>query len=153
MAQQKEEVGAVVREVRIAAKPETIFGFFTDPGKMTRWKGKTATLDPKPGGTYRVQINSKVIASGEYVEIDPPRRVVFTWGWEGGHPVAPGSSTVEITLTPDGTDTIVRLVHRDLPEAERAQHAQGWDHYLPRLALAAAGGDPGPDPMEQEGNE
>src|SRR3990172_8104984 len=98
MAQQKEEVGAVVREVRIAAKPETIFGFFTDPGKMTRWKGKTATLDPKPGGTYRVQINSKVIASGEYVEIDPPRRVVFTWGWEGGHPVAPGSSTVEITL-------------------------------------------------------
>ncbi len=135
----------VTREVRIKASPETIFGFFTDPTKMTRWKGMTASLDAAPGGEFHVEITPRDIAVGKYVEIDPPRRVVFTWGWEGSDDVPPGSSTVEITLTPDGEETVVTLVHRDLPEGAGRAHAEGWDHYLPRLAIAAAGGDPGPD--------
>ena len=139
---------AVEQEVRIDAPPETVFEFFTDPEKIVRWKGREADLDPRPGGVYRVVINDRATASGEYVEVDPPRRVVFTWGWEGeGSPVAPGSSTVEIDLVPDGDGTIVRLVHRDLPEEEREQHEHGWAHFLPRLQKAAAGEDPGPDPL------
>lgn len=138
----------VEREVRIDASPETVFEFFTDPAKMVRWKGAAATLDPRPGGVYRVEMNEQAIALGEYVELDPPHRVVFTWGWEGDYATTtPGSSTVEITLTPDGDGTLVRLVHRDLPTPESAEaHGQGWDQYMPRLAIAAAGGDPGPDP-------
>jgi len=79
------------------------------------------------------------VVVGEFVEIDPPRRVVFTWGWEGNDAVPPGSSTVEVILTPDGEGTILRLVHRDLPEEQRAEHDGGWKHFLPRLATAAAG--------------
>jgi uncharacterized protein YndB with AHSA1/START domain len=113
---------------------------------MRRWKGVDHKLDPRPGGLYRVDMNGEYIVHGEYLEVTPPHRVTFTWGWEGeGNPVPPGSSTVEITLTPDGDDTIVRLVHRGLPAEAIESHAQGWLHFLARLSLAAAGKDPGPD--------
>ena len=151
MAVEQPEVAAVVeREIRIAARPETVFDFFVDPEKMVRWKGRRAELDPRPGGVYRVEINDQAIARGEYVEIDAPNRVVFTWGWEGQdtgeHAVPPGSSRVEVELTPDGDGTLVRLRHLDLPEQSREIHGQGWDMYLGRLAAAAQGRDPGADP-------
>ncbi len=77
----------------------------------------------------------------------PYSRIVYTFGWEGdGHPIPPGSTTVEITLTPDGDETIVRVAHRGLPAEARGDHDGGWAHYLARLVIAAAGGDPGPDP-------
>lgn len=143
---------AVEREIRIAAPPDVIFGFFTDPAKMLRWKGTTAQLDPRPGGIYRVNVNGREITRGEYVEIVPHRRIVFTWGWEGeGSPVPPGTSTVEVTFVPDGNETVVRLVHRDLPTAEAEGFGLGWDHFLPRLAAAASGIEPGPDPWVTTG--
>ena len=144
---------AVEREVRIAARPETIFPFFVEPEKMMRWKGISAELDPRPGGIYRVNVTGRDIARGEYVEVTPYSRVVFTWGWEAeNNPVPPGSSTVEITLTPDGDGTIVRLRHFDLPTETQEQHGHGWDHYMERLATAGAGGDPGPDPWAGSGD-
>jgi uncharacterized protein YndB with AHSA1/START domain len=112
---------------------------------MVRWKGRQATLDPRPGGVYRVDINGTYIARGEYVEIVPHRRIVFTWGWEGDNPLPPGASTVEVVFIPDGDDTIVRLTHRDLPADSRDSHSHGWEHYLARLAIVAVGKDPGPD--------
>ncbi len=151
MAERAERVtgtGDIVREVRIDASPETVFSFFTDPKMMVRWKGRLANLDPREGGEYRVTINDRASAVGTYVELDPPRRVVFTWGWEGSDAVPPGASTVEVDLIPDGEATVLRLRHRGLPEEATEEHARGWDHYLPRLSVAAPGGDPGPDPME-----
>ena len=150
MAVEQPEVATVVeREIRIAARPETVFEFFVDPQKICRWKGRKAELDPRPGGVYRVEINDQAIALGEYVEIHSPSRVVFTWGWEGQesgeHAVPPGSSRVEVDLTPDGDGTLVRLRHLDLPEQSREIHGQGWDHYLARLTEAAEGRDPGTD--------
>jgi uncharacterized protein YndB with AHSA1/START domain len=151
-----EQREVIEREVRIDASPETVFEFFVDPEKMTQWKGRRADLDPQPGGIYRVEINDQAVARGEYVAVEPPDRVVFTWGWEGQesgpHAVAPGSSRVEISLQPDGDGTIVRLRHFDLPEESLEIHGQGWDLYLGRLAVVAAGGDPGPDPTAQ-GNQ
>jgi uncharacterized protein YndB with AHSA1/START domain len=77
------------------------------------------------------------------VEVSPPSRVVFTWGFENSDVgVDPGASTVEVTLAPDGDGTRLRLVHRDLPESERSPHDGGWDEMLGRLAIAATGGDP-----------
>ena len=143
-----QDTDAVEQTVRIAARPETVFPFFTDPEKMTQWKGTWATLDPRPGGIYRVNVTGTAIARGEYVEVNPFTRVVFTWGWEGeGASVPPGSSTVEINLTPDGDGTIVRLRHYGLSAEDGAEHLEGWTHYLGRLSVAAEGGDPGPDPM------
>jgi uncharacterized protein YndB with AHSA1/START domain len=137
----------VEREVRIEASPETVFAFLTDPEKMVRWMGTEATCDPRPGGIYRVNFAGRSAVRGEVVEVVPPRRLVFTWGWEGEvFPVPPGSSRVEISLVPDGDGTIVRLTHRDLPADMRRFHGAGWELSLGRLAVAAAGRDPGPDP-------
>jgi uncharacterized protein YndB with AHSA1/START domain len=139
----------VEREVRIAARPEVVFEFFTDAAKMLRWKGVDAMLDPRPGGVYRVNVTGRDIAVGEFVAIEEPHRIVFTWGWENS-PIPPGSTTVEVTLTPDGDGTLLRLRHSGLfTEDARSQHAMGWEHFLDRLALAAGGTDPGPDPWAQ----
>jgi uncharacterized protein YndB with AHSA1/START domain len=149
-----EERVPVEREVRIDAPPEVIFKFFVDPEQMIRWKGVEATLDPRPGGIYRVNVTGADIVRGEYVEVSPNERVVFTWGWEGeGNPVPSGSSTVEITLVPDGATTLVRLRHHGLPGGPEDRHAVGWEHYLARLAAAAAGRDAGPDPWTQSAGE
>jgi uncharacterized protein YndB with AHSA1/START domain len=142
-----ESTETVEREIRIDAAPETVFAFFTDPKLLLRWKGLEATLEPEPGGLYRVVVNDRNTVRGRFVEVDPPTRVVFTWGMEGKDAmVAPGSSTVEVTLSADGDGTLVRLVHRGLARAARADHERGWEHFLARLRVAATGGDPGPDP-------
>lgn len=144
---------AVEREVRIAARPETVFEFFTDPEKQVLWMGRAAELDARPGGIYDVEINDQAHARGEFVEVEAASRVVFTFGWEGQEAggdehaaVPPGSSRVEVTLAPEGDGTLVRLRHFDLPEQAREMHGQGWELYLGRLAIAATGSDPGPDP-------
>jgi uncharacterized protein YndB with AHSA1/START domain len=145
---------ALVRELTIEARPETVWQFLVDPDKATSWMGVEATLEPRPGGVYRVEVLPGIVASGSFVEVDEPRRLVFTWGWEPNameeHPgsaATPGSSTIEITLEPSGNGTQLRFEHRDLPNAEAtASHADGWDHYLPRLEAAASGSDPGRDP-------
>lgn len=131
---------------RIRARPETVFSFLTDPGRFTRWMGVDAELDPRPGGIYRVVVPQGRVARGEFVEVEAPVRVVFTWGWEGDPGVPPGSTRVEITLEPDGDGTLVRLAHRGLPGPEAVGlHRLGWDRYLDRLVVAGTGGDPGPD--------
>ena len=135
------ETTIIEREVRIAASPETVFSYFVEPEKYVKWKGHRAELDPKPGGVFRVEFETKDVARGEFVEIEPNRRLVFTWGWEGeGQPIPPGSSTVEVTLEPDGEGTVVRLIHSGLPEAAVPRHAEGWDLFLPRLAEVARTG-------------
>ncbi len=141
------DIDAVVSEIRIAAPPETVFAYFTEPDKMARWMGSRVDLQPRAGGTYALDINPLARARGEYVELVPHSRVVFTFGWEADLQVPPRSTTVEVTLTPDGDGTHVRLVHRGLlTAAMREQHRDGWQHYLARLRVAAANGDPGPDP-------
>ena len=133
------ETGSIEREVTIAARPETVFAFFVDPERMVRWMGTTAELDATPGGLFRIDYNGKDIARGAFVEIDAPRRVVFTWGWEApGDPTPPGASTVEVTLTPDGDGTRVHLRHFGLPAESVDGHAVGWDQFLPTLAEVAA---------------
>jgi uncharacterized protein YndB with AHSA1/START domain len=134
------------REIRIAARPETVFSFFTDPLKLIRWKGINAKLAPRPHGIYRVDINGRDVARGEFLEIVPYSRIVFTWGWEGADsPLPPGASTVEVSLLADGDGTLVRLRHWGLPVPLQAMHGQGWDSFLPRLQMAVEGRDPQPD--------
>jgi uncharacterized protein YndB with AHSA1/START domain len=137
----------VEQEIRIAARPETVFPFLVDPEKLRRWIGVSVELDPRPSGVYRVNVTGRNTASGEFLEVTPNTRVVFTWGWEDpGDAVPPGSSTVEISLEPDGDGTILRLRHSGLPAERRESHAHGWQHYLGRMTVAAAGGDAGVDP-------
>ena len=141
------ETTAVERTLSIAARPETVWEFFVDPEKLMRWMGIAAELDAQPGGAYRCDVIPGHVALGEFVEVDSPRRLVFTWGWENNEEVPPGSSTIEVELTPQGEGTSLHFVHKELPsEAAATSHAHGWEHYLARLELAAAGRDPGADP-------
>ena len=130
----------------IAAPPEAVFPFLTEPEKLVQWIGLVAELEPRPGGLFRVDMNRRTIVRGQYLEVQPPGRVVFTWGHEDGTLLPAGSSTVEIMLTPEGGGTRVRLRHSGLPESEQQAHRFGWTHYLARLKTREEGGDPGPDP-------
>jgi uncharacterized protein YndB with AHSA1/START domain len=134
--------------LRIAATPEEVFPYLTDPVLIVRWMGEWADLQPKPGGAFVIDINGVPIR-GEYVLVEPPHRVVFTWGVAGNDALPPGSTTVDITLTAAGEGTVLELVHRDLPEEELPKHEVGWAHFLPRLATAAVGCDPGADSWGQ----
>ncbi len=126
--------GVIERELRIDAPPAIVFGFFTDPDRMARWMGRTVVLDPTPGGAYRIDYNGADIASGAFVDIDAPHRVVFTWGWEAlGDAVPSGGSLVEVTFTPDGAGTRLVLRHSGLPTESIGGHAEGWDFFLPTL--------------------
>jgi uncharacterized protein YndB with AHSA1/START domain len=151
------ETTSIQREVQIDASPATVWEFLVDPEKAVRWMGDLAELDPQPGGLYRVRVIPSHVARGEFVELDPPHRVVFTWGWEESSAapstVPPGASTIEIELEPHDGGTLLKFTHRDLPSAESVEsHGHGWDHYLTRLATAAAGGDPGRDEwLDQRG--
>jgi uncharacterized protein YndB with AHSA1/START domain len=93
--------------------------------------------DPRPGGAFRVEHGDRNPVVGEYVEVEPPRRVVFTWGYADDAVTAPGSTRVEVTLEPDGEGTRLTLLHHDLPEGARAVHAGGWAHFLGRLSGVA----------------
>jgi uncharacterized protein YndB with AHSA1/START domain len=132
--------------IDVAAPPETVYAFFTRPEAIVRWMGDYAVLDARPGGEFTVDING-VPVRGRYVEVDPPSRLVISWGHAGSTVLPPGASTVEITLAATPGGTRVSVEHRDLPPEEAAQHAAGWPHFLSRLAVAGSGGDPGPDPF------
>jgi uncharacterized protein YndB with AHSA1/START domain len=133
----------IEKVIRIAAKPETVYRLLTDPQEYVRWKGQLAQLEPRAGGDFRVDFPAdKGTVIGEFVEVVPGRRVVFTWGWQESAVVPPGSSTVEIDLEPDGQGTRLRLVHRGLPEGAIAAHTEGWDYFLPRLTNVAEGRGP-----------
>ena len=137
------ETPGIDRELTIAARPETVFAYLVEPDKMVRWMGRTAELDPRPGGLYRIDYNGSDIVRGEFLEVDPPRRVVFSWGWEEpGSSTPPGSSTVEVTLTPVDGGTRLTLRHTGLGADEIDGHAVGWDQFLPTLVTIAAEAEP-----------
>ena len=133
-------------EFQIAAPQATVFAFLTDPDKILRWMGTKATVEPEPGGIYLVSMDDSHVARGQFTEVIPVHRLAYSFGWEGSETVPPGSGLIEIDLIEKDGGTLVRLTHGGLPDEEqRAQHEKGWNHYLKRLSVAAAGGDPGPD--------
>ena len=132
------DVDVVSATITIAARPEVVFGYFTDPKLMIEWIGDYIELTPEPGGTFAIDFETSPVR-GQYLEVEPPHRVVFTWGVAGNDVLPPGSSTVEVLLRAEGEDTVVELIHRGLPnEQERVKHEGGWAECLARLATAAA---------------
>lgn len=140
----------IKKEIYIECKPETLFPFFTDPAKLSRWMGRGALLDPSIGGKYRIDVNGSDIAMGEYKELIPNEKIVMSWGWEKSKLVPPGSTTVEFKLTPQGSGTLLELTHYGLPASEIASHVQGWSHYMPRIQAFAEVQDPGVDPWSNQ---
>lgn len=135
--------------IDIDAPPDVVFEHLTTPEGMVAWMGQHAELDPRPDGTFSVDINGSPVR-GRYVEVDPPHRVVVSWGVAGSDVHPPGSSRVEFTLVPVGDGTRLDLLHSGLPDEQAPGYARGWVHFFGRLQAAAAGGDPGPDPWADQ---
>src|ERR1700758_2236869 len=107
---------SIHREIKIDADAATVFAFFTDPERLIRWMGVSANLDPKPGGLLLIDVINGFTARGEFKEVGPVSRLAYTWGWEGNREnVPPGSSLIEIDLSPNNGGTLVRFNHSGLP--------------------------------------
>ena len=123
--------------VHVAARPERVFAFFTQPEAMVRWMGDYAVLDATPGGEFTVDIEG-VPVRGRYLEVEPPHRLLIGWGHAGSERLPPGASTVEVRLTEADGGTRVEITHSGLPGPEAAKHARGWPHFLRRLAVESS---------------
>jgi uncharacterized protein YndB with AHSA1/START domain len=135
----------VIASVHIDAPPERVYEYFTRPQALVSWMGDYALLEAEPGGRFHLDIKGTPVR-GRFLILEPPHRLLISWGYAGSEHLPPGASTVEVRLTADRGGTRVDLEHRDLPTAEGPKHAIGWTHYLARLQSAAPGRDPGPDP-------
>lgn len=124
----------VVVERYIDASPSTVFSFFTSTERWLEWQGVEATLEPRPGGVFRINVSGDGFASGRFLEVVSNRLVKFSWGWEmPDRRIPPGSSMVKIELTPEGSGTLLRLTHTGLPPDWVDLHRQGWELYIGRL--------------------
>jgi len=135
----------VIASVHIDAPPERVYEYFVKPEAIVTWMGDYALLEASPGGRFAIDVKGAPVR-GRFLDLDPPRRLVISWGYAGSDDLPPGTSTVEIRLTAERGGTRVELEHRDLPASQRPGHVSGWQHYLGRLTVAATGADPGPDP-------
>jgi len=139
----------VRRETQVAAPPATVFAFLTDPEKILSWMGAEAETEVHPGGLYLIKGvggRSGRVARGAFREVVPVHRLAYSFGWDGDDEVPPGSGLVEIDLVDRDGGTLLRMTHTGLPNAAQcANHSQGWEHYLGRLAMAAGGRSPGVD--------
>ncbi|MGI9577146.1 MAG: SRPBCC family protein [Microthrixaceae bacterium] len=135
------ETKVVRHELRIAAAPEVVWKYWTDPRRMCQWWGREAELDARPGGPCVVRLGDGAVMRGEYVELDPYERIVFTFGWDpsdDGPPVAPGSSRVEVSLAEIDGQTDMTLVHSGLPIEALGAHNDGWAYFTGELNAAAS---------------
>ena len=135
---------ALVHEIEIDASPDLVFRFFMDPELLERWFCVHAESDPRPGGRFTFDVTGEDVMRGTFLELEPGSRLVFTSLFDNTQPRVP--TTVEVTFTPIRRGTRVRLRHSGFAaEKTRDGYRRGWEHYLPRLVVAARGDAPGPD--------
>jgi uncharacterized protein YndB with AHSA1/START domain len=122
--------------IRIEAPAEVVFAMLTEADLLTRWMAHEAIAEAQPGGAFRWVYENGDVVRGEFLELEPPRRLVLAYGWERpvsrGIPV--GSTRVEITLDEADGATLLRLVHTGLPAGELESHRDGWAYFMERLA-------------------
>jgi uncharacterized protein YndB with AHSA1/START domain len=132
------------------ASAERVFEAWTSAEVLRRWwpagsdwETPVAEVDVRVGGSLRLVMRSpqgeEFGGRGEYVEITPPERLVFTWTWDG-HEGHEGTQLVEVEFRPreDGTTTVV-LTNRGLEDEEsRRTHRQGWEASLNNLERVLA---------------
>lgn len=135
----------VAASVFIEAPPERVYDYFTCPEAIVRWMGDYAVLEPQANGRFQLDIRGTPVR-GRYLELEPPHRLLISWGYAGSDDLPPGASTVEVRLIAERDGTRVEIEHGDLPDEQTSAHLRGWGHYLARLQAAVATGDAGPDP-------
>lgn len=126
--------------VMIDAPPAAVYDAWTTAEGLASWWGSCPTIDPRPGGAIVVDVDGAHVMEGSFVELDPPHRVVFTFGWRDGDP-APRTTTVEVRIDAAGTGSRLVLRHDGLPLDAIGSHAHGRSHFVGgRLTEARAAG-------------
>ena len=118
------------RSVIIQASPETVFRYFTDSARWAAWWGSGSTIDARPGGRVYVRYPTGDEAAGEVLEVNPPDRIVFSYGYVSGTPMPVGASRVTVQLTAVDGATRLELRHELSDAGARDQHVQGWRYQL-----------------------
>jgi uncharacterized protein YndB with AHSA1/START domain len=126
------------RVLIIQASRETVFRFFTDEARWAAWWGAGSTIDARPGGRVVIRYPNAVEAWGEVIDVTPPERITFTYGYASGTPIPAGGSRVTIYLDAEGTRTRLELTHQFAGAAVRDEHIQGWRYQLSLFANAVA---------------
>lgn len=124
------------RKITIGARRETVFRYFTDSDRFAKWWGAGSHVDPRPGGAVFIHYPNGVVANGEVIEIEPPRRFVFTY-------TTPGQSLAEasiVTITLDEVEqgTALNLHHAFSSAKIRDHFVQGWRHQLALFSKTVA---------------
>lgn len=133
------------KTVQLPVSPDEAFALVTQPERLRRWQTVSAYVDLRAGGEYRWTVTPGHLAHGTFREVEPGRRVVFGWGWDGNPDLPKDASTVTITIDPADGGSQVTLTHEGLTAEQAAMHAEGWHHYLDRLVAVATTGDAGQD--------
>ena len=134
----KELAQHLERTIVIRAIPETVFQFFTDSSRWANWWGPGSTIEAKPGGKVYIRYPNGAESLGEVLEVRPPERIVFTYGYATGQPIPPGGSRVTIHLEPDNAGTRLHLLHEFDEAGVRDHHVQGWRFQLSLFSNAVA---------------
>jgi uncharacterized protein YndB with AHSA1/START domain len=137
-----EQRPSLILRRRLRAPPRRVFEAWTQPAQLSRWFGPqqaeavTAEIDLRVGGAFHIGFKapdgSRNDVSGTYREIEPYRRLVFSWAWQT---TPERQSRVTVLLDDEGGGTVLTLTHEQLfDEAARDRHAAGWRASLDRLA-------------------
>ncbi|HZR26864.1 MAG TPA: SRPBCC domain-containing protein [Vicinamibacterales bacterium] len=118
------------RTIVIRAKPDLVFRYFTDSARWAAWWGQGSSIDARRGGAMKIRYPDGTEAVGEVVDVEPPSRIVFTYGYASGTLIPPGGSRVTIEVEPHRDGTLVTLQHQFADAPTRDQHVQGWRYQL-----------------------
>jgi uncharacterized protein YndB with AHSA1/START domain len=136
--------GSVRIERVLPAPPDDVFVAWTDPSMLSDWMSPSghaeADVDAREGGRFRIVMvgeGTRIEHTGEYLVVDPPRRLSFTWV----SPYAP-DSVVTVTFAPHDDGTLLHLFHERLPEEDVSSHQGGWGAMLVRLASTLEAAEP-----------
>ena len=128
----------------INAPRDRVYNAWTDPAQLKAWFGPENVqthdfvADVRVGGKYRWDLTSpegeKMTAFGEYRELQPGRKIVFTWQWDDDEAWENHVSVVTVELSDCDGGTELRLIHQQLPsETSRDRHTEGWNSVLDKL--------------------
>jgi len=129
----------------VAAPPERVFALWTEPSELVKWWGPDGfdvpnqSLDVRPGGSWRTTMRSPEgtshIVSGVYRVVEPPHRLVFTWGWEDDNGVRGHETEVTVTFEPAPGGTRLTLTQQTFQDQDaRDKHGFGWNSSFDCLA-------------------
>jgi len=134
----------------IAATPERLFALWTEPEELIKWWGPEGYTTPKhamdvrPGGRWRTTMRSPDgkdhTVSGIYRALEPPRRLVFTWGWDDDAGMRGHETEVTVTFEPTTGGTRMVLTQQGFADADsRGRHEHGWGSSFVCLERVAKG--------------